>query len=553
MKKIIPVFLSLSMIAATLCAGCNRPVDNGSGEMVNQTEYEAPYTIGKSDAGKAVLLDRSQTPAIMLSGLLRTDLLANADFMESEETEDYFAIAKETGMNTLEISVMWSQVEPTYGNYEFGDLKNYLDFAKKYDLKLNLEWYGSFTDGEFHSANVPSYVSRDTQTYPVLLDMLDYANYGRLRFMDWSNEALLTRESRAIYEMMNYVYEWNRENDGYDPVIMVQIGQGVDRFARWRIDGYKVKKADGSAFTQDEAWGMARTYLDCVAKGVKYSKYKAITRVEFCEQNAVVNYVRNIEESEYIDVVCPTYLHEISSTKNAFKSFTDEYEDMVVMNAENWASDINHKQALATFGMGGAGYVSYQLSNPVYYPESPNGALYKRYNKDGATLAEKFVQKNTRAQDTKTIYTALQKAFVPVANAPRSCFATLGLNNLLNSKPEGERIQKIYFNNGLLLSYSNPLNSLGFAVYDSNYLYVYSTHNSTLDIDNCSITVGQHGYFGKDGEWVNEGNVTLANNTRLSIEAGKIYRVRISSISELPSAAELKAGNYLTPLDSIRG
>ena len=28
------------------------------------------------------------------------------------------------------------------------DLENYLNYAKKYDLKLNLIWYGSFVDGE---------------------------------------------------------------------------------------------------------------------------------------------------------------------------------------------------------------------------------------------------------------------------------------------------------------------------------------------------------------------------------------------------------------------
>ncbi len=551
LKNIIPVLLAAAMTAVTVCA-CT-PTENGGGEMVNQTQYDAPYTMSTSDAGKAVLLDRNQTPVIMLSTLVRTDLLKTADFMEASQTEDFFAIAKETGMNTIELSVMWSQFETSYGVYDFSDLKYYLDYAKKYDLKVNLEWYGSFVDGEFHSANVPKYITKSPETYPVLLDVLDYANYGRLKFLDWSNETLLTRESRAIYEMMNCVYNWNKENDNYDPVIMVQIGQGVDRFQRWRIDGYKVKKADGSAFTQDEAWKMAHTYLNSVAKGVKYSKYKAITRAEFCEQNAVVNYVRNVKELEYIDVVCPTYLHEISSTKNAVKSFTDEYPDMIVTNVENWASDINYKQILATFGMGGTGYVSYQLSNPVYYPESPNGALYKRYNPEGATLSEKFVQRNTRAQDTKTVNMALQKAYVAVANAPRANFATFGFNNLINSKTGKDRIQNIYLTNGLLLSFSNPLDSLGFAVYDSNYLYVYSTHDSTLDITNCSITVGQHGYFDESGSWVNEGSVTLANNMKLSMEAGKVYRVRISSISALPDTVTLKAGGFATPLDSIRG
>lgn len=551
-KKILPVALA-AVMAAGLAAGCSGGDKKGGTEMTNQTVYDAPYTLGKSDAGKGVLYDRSQTPQIMLSTLIRTDLLKNADFMDSSEIEDYFAIAAATDMNTVDIVVMWSQVEPEKDSYVFTDVKNYLDFAKKYDLKVNIEWYGSLVDGESHSANIPDYVYNDTATYPVLKDVLDYAYFGRLRFMDWSNKNLIERESKAIYELMNYVYDWNQENNKYDPVITVQIGQGADRFQRWRTEAYGVYKLNGESFTQDEAWDMVNTYLDGVAKGVKYSKYKALTRVEFCEQNNVVNYVSGVEALDNIDIVCPTYLHEISNTKNGIRSFGQEFPDSVVLNVENWASDINYRQILATFAMGGTGYVSYMLANPIYTPESPNGALYNRYNPDGATLAEKFTEKNTRATDTKKVVNALERMFVAVANAPRANITALGMNNLINSNTGAQRVQKIYLSNGLLLEYSNPQDSLGLAVYDSNYLYVWGTHAATLDITNCTITVGQKGVFAADGSWTNEGAVTLANNSKLTMEADTIYRIRINSISALPDQSELKSGGYASAVDSIRG
>lgn len=540
-------------MAAGLAAGCKGDDKKGGTEMTNQTVYDAPYTLGKSDAGKAVLYDRSQTPQIMLSTLLRTDLLKNADFMDSSEIEDYFAIAAATDMNTVDVVVTWAQVEPEKDGYVFTDVKNYLDFAKKYDLKVNIEWYGSLVDGESHSANIPDYVYNDTATYPVLKDVLDYAYFGRLRFMDWGNKNLIERESKAIYELMNYVYDWNQENNKYDPVVTVQIGQGADRFQRWRTEAYGVYKLNGESFTQDEAWEMVNTYLDGVAKGVKYSKYKALTRVEFCEQNNVVNYVSGVEALDNIDIVCPTYLHEISNTKNGIRSFSQEFPDSVVLNVENWASDINYRQILATFAMGGTGYVSYMLANPIYTPESPNGALYNRYNPQGATLAEKFTEKNTRATDTKKVVNALERMFVAVANAPRANIAALGMNNLINSNTGAQRIQKIYLSNGLMLEYSNPQDSLGLAVYDSNYLYVWGTHAATLDITNCTITVGQKGVFAADGGWTNEGAVTLANNSKLTMEADTVYRIRINSISALPDQSTLKNGGYATAIDSIRG
>lgn len=525
--------------------GCNdNTISSSTQDIVNQ-EGITPYHQEVSESGKAILLNRKEVPQIILSSLLRTDLFINADFKNASEMEDYFAIAKETNMNTIELSIMWSQIEKSYDNYDYTDLKCYLDFAKKYDLKINLEWYGSFVDGETHMSNVPNYIN-DSSTYPIIKDMFDFANFGRCKILDWSNENLLNREQKAIYNMMNYIYSWNLENDNYDPVIMVQIGQGVDRFQRWRVDAYDIQD-----MTSERAWNLAKKYLNEVGKGVKYSKYKAITRSEFCEQNAVVNYVRDIKDLEYIDVVSPTYLHEIASTKNGIKSFNDEYSEMFLMNSENWASDINHKQTLATFAMGASGYVSYQLSCPLYFPESPNGALYKRYNESGTTLEEKFVENNTRATDTKNINKALLDAYIGVANAPRNRFASFGLNNLLNSKEESE--QKIYLNNGLMFKYSNPNDALGFAISDGNYVYAFSSKDALLEIGNCTITMAQSGSFNKSGEWDISSSVTLENNSILNLNAGKVYRIRIASINDLPSATSLKDLGYLTPLDSIRG
>lgn len=525
--------------------GCNDNIISSSTQDIVNQEGITPYHQEVSESGKAILLNRKEVPQIILSSLLRTDLFINADFKNASEMEDYFAIAKETNMNTIELSIMWSQIEKSYDNYDYTDLKCYLDFAKKYDLKINLEWYGSFVDGETHMSNVPNYIN-DSSTYPIIKDMFDFANFGRCKILDWSNENLLNREQKAIYNMMNYIYSWNLENDNYDPVIMVQIGQGVDRFQRWRVDAYDIQD-----MTSERAWNLAKKYLNEVGKGVKYSKYKAITRSEFCEQNAVVNYVRDIKDLEYIDVVSPTYLHEIASTKNGIKSFNDEYSEMFLMNSENWASDINHKQTLATFAMGASGYVSYQLSCPLYFPESPNGALYKRYNEFGTTLEEKFVENNTRATDTKNINKALLDAYIGVANAPRNRFASFGLNNLLNSKEESE--QKIYLNNGLMFKYSNPNDALGFAISDGNYVYAYSSKDALLEIGNCTITMAQSGSFNKSGEWDISSSVTLENNSILNLNAGKVYRIRIASINDLPSATSLKDLGYLTPLDSIRG
>lgn len=538
-------------------AGFNPDSGNVDKGFVNHTDtdsYDMPYVQKMSDGGKMRIVNRQELPQLVLSALLRTDLLINADFLDESEIEDYFAICKETGFNTIELSVMWSQVEPTKDNYDFSGIKYYLDFAKKYGLKINIEWYGSLVDGESLGANVPDYIEEDPTTYPVIADLFDYANYGRCRILDWDYPKLLDRERMALYNLMNYVYEWNQENNLYDPVIMVQLGQGADRFQRWRIESYSIKDSSGNKYSDKEAWNMINAYINEMGRAVKYSKYKALTRSEFCEQNAVNNYVENIAKLEFVDIVSPTYLHELSATKSGINSFAEKFELMTIMNVENWANDINYKQTLATMAMGGSGYVSYQLSCPNYFPESPNGALYGRYNPNGTTLAEKFVERNRRATDTKLINNALMKAYVAVANAKASNFAALGMNSLLNNKTGNDRIQKIYMNNGLLLNFSNPNNSLGYAIYDKNVLYVYCTQKSTLQINNCFVPVAQKGYFGADGNWVADGDMfALSNGNVLNMEANVLYRVRISKLQELPSKDVLRNEGYKTVSESIRG
>lgn len=552
MKKI--KLLPLLLLLVLLCACTPKPDTdiNKPDDEIQMLTANAPYTLSVSEGGKAVVLNDKGIPQIMLSTLLRTDLLQAADFLKPSETEDYFAIASQTGMNTMDIVIRWSDVEPTKNEYVFDGVDCYLSFAQKYNLKLNIEWYGSFVDGETHTANIPSYVANDSVTYPIIADLFDYAYYGRCRIMDWSNVNLLDREQKAVYNLMNHIADWNDNNGNFNPVITVQLGQGVDRLQRWRVEAYEITE-NGSKMTSERAWALAGGYVNAVGKGVKYSKYKALTRVEFCEQNAVVNYVRDIEKSEYVDMVCPTYLHEISSTKNGIKSFVDEYKEMPIINAENWASDINHKQILATFGMGASGYVSYQLSCPNFFPEPPNGALYGRYDVQGKTLAEKFQPKGKRAELTKSINVALTKAYVAVANAPRKNFAAFGLNNLINAKQGDERIQKLYFANGILLSYSNPEDSVGFAVHDGNYLYVYCSADATVTLDNCTVVVAQKGSFDANGEWSSQGNVVLNDNKILTAAAGEVYRVRIGEINALPSLSTLKANGYLSLTDGIRG
>ena len=73
-----------------------------------------------------------------------------------------------------------------------------------------------------------------------------------------------------------------------------------------------------------------------------------------------------------------------------------------------------------------------------------------------------------------------------------------------------------------------------------------------MTINNCTITVGQRGAFDAAGQWVTAETITLTNNKTLNMTANETYRIRIASISALPSQSELDANGYKSTVDSIR-
>ena len=515
-----------------------------------KTTFHAPYRMEShtvSTYEKSYIVNRQGVPELILSSEIRLDIIMLADQLEIEDVEPYFAIAKETGLNTVELPFLWTWIETEKDVYDTTMLFKLLDYAKAYDLKINFIWYGSFVDGESRTGLYPNYIAEDHHTYKVMLDLYDFGIFGRVKMMDWTNQALLDRESLAIYEMFNAVYDWNIENNRYDPVVMVQLGQGLDRFPRWRITQYEVLGDDGILLTQQEGWDIVETYIKALSQAVKYAAYRPLTRIEFTEQNGVVGYVTSIKNLPHIDLVSPTYLHSIANAKTGIRNFVTDLPGMPIYNAQNWADDSNHKNMLATIALGAFGFNAYQLSAAVYYPEPPNGALYHRIDRSQDTVLTMFTQKNQRVDLFKPIYHALSKAYVDVLMTPRQNFVVLGMDTRISSGNP----QYLYTQSGLMFTYSNPEHGLGFVIQHGDYVTLFASEDATITFENVIFINATQGYYDQNGNWINQGQVSLSNNNlTLTIEKNTVYRLRISTLQALPVPL---SANYVNSFDAIRG
>jgi hypothetical protein len=545
MKKthifIIVVFLLFGLIS---CRGKETSYD-----IIQANDPDVPYRIQTIEDGtqkKSYIENRQGIAEIFLSSEIRTDIVVMADQIEIEELEPYFAIAKETGLNTLELPFLWKMFETGKREYDNETINWMLDTAKAYDLKINLIWYGSFVDGESRTGYYPNDIKEDTDTYAVEKDLYDFGIFGRVRVLDWTDEDLLSRETYALYRLMNEVHAWNQANDQYDPIVSVQIGQGLDRFPRWRINQYEVTDDEGILMTQSDGWDVVNTYVDHMSRAVKYADYQPLTRIEFTEQNGVVGYVYDLYDLEYVDLVSPTYLHTIANVKTGIPNFQGAFPNMPIYNAQNWADDMNHKNLLASFALGAIGFNSYQLSAAVHYPEPPNGALYARIDRSKSAVSDMFEQNNQRVDDLKGMIEGLEAAYPVVAKTTYGNMLVLGMDTRL----EPEEQQKLYARNGLMVTSTNPVDGLGFILSNKDEVLAYATKSMTLTFDHAVFVNASFGSYDDFGFWQNDGSVVLENNITLELDAHTLYRLRVASIDDLPD--RIPEG-FSDAVDAIRG
>ncbi len=502
-----------------------------------------PYQIEGTEEGKDYITDNNGLPLLLLASEIRFDVLTYADELTIEQLENYFYLISETNLNTVEITLPWSMVEPKKDEYDFTVVDAFFDYAVAYDLYLNIQWYGSFVDGESRTVFLPDYITEDTKTYPLLADLYDFGIFGRVRINDWTDEDLLKREGMAVEAVLNRFAERSNDTEQY-PLVMFQPGQGLDRFPRWRISQYELEE-DGLPMTPGSAWEKVLVYIEFMADIIKTSDYVPLTRVEFTEQNAVVGYVYDVADLENVDIVSPTYLHSISNVKSGVVNFYESFEGMPVYNAQNWANNINHRNLLAHISLGAIGYNVYPLSFARYYPEPQNGTLYDRYNPDGDNLENKFSERGTRATDLKAIAKGLNAAYVEAARTPREQFLVFGMDNRL----ETNETQQVYSGDGLFVSADLPEDALAFVISNNDYVYIYSTLAGTFIFDRAVFVTASEGYFDETGEWNGDSMLLQYNNLGLDVAAKTLYRIKVQSIENLPSNIPQE---YVSAYDAIR-
>jgi hypothetical protein len=129
-------------------------------------------------------------------------------------TDKFWTQLRELNANTLEAPIYWQNIEPEAGVYNFKELDNLIQNARKEKLKLVLLWFASYKNGS--STYAPPWVIESPDKYPLMRN-----GYGEeIMVLSPVARVNLEADKRAFVAMMKHI----KETDAKDQtVIMVQV------------------------------------------------------------------------------------------------------------------------------------------------------------------------------------------------------------------------------------------------------------------------------------------------------------------------------------------
>ncbi len=276
LKWLTTVGLAVCFSAAGCAAGGGKtgdppPVPDGTPAYTEAIEVSGmKYTPG----GKPYL-EVNGTPMLMLGGQLRTDFFLNLNKKKPTELDDYFKLASQMNVTVVQVPIAWRDVEPRRGQYTTELVGHYIDYCNKYDLKLELLWFGSYMCGYSCEGYIPDYVVQDRETYPAYEDRT--GNVGAPGWLGWQywlradTDALVEREAIAMGKLMDGIWEYDRMHGGRRTIVGIQVENEPDMLAT-RHNGEH-------GYSEEEIWPSLVKMLDKLGQTVKNSKYKCYTRV----------------------------------------------------------------------------------------------------------------------------------------------------------------------------------------------------------------------------------------------------------------------------------
>ena len=437
----------------------------------------------------------------------------------SDQREMYFAKAKELGFNTVLTAVKWQDIEPYQGGYNLAIVNDFVTYAEKYNLNLELLWFGSNVCGS--AVTVPSYIINNKNTYQIFWGHESLKD-GRLNY---ENTNVLAREKKALSAVMDYLYV----RDKTCRVSSVQI----ENESNWGVS--------------PSHWDYRHylNYLNELGLVVKKSHYRVVTRVNLISNEDTViaanggfasTLPSDIFSLEGIDIVGPDIYVNNDET---IKAFIEPYRTGAMAGnfmhfAETAGSATTYSRQVLTALANKSGFYAYDLRSPEY--TAFDLGIYRKSNtewieRDGSKDISFEWDPNTtfkecKTQDIKTLNSMINVLSEKISGSKK--------NNIIMIKPdECLNVNNQYFN--FIATETTDENKAAMILYSDGYYYfftmaegsVFSVKGWPSKTINGTISIGR---FDASGNWVQTEADSPYSGT-INASRGKVYRIAASQIS----------------------
>lgn len=482
---------------------------------------------------------------------IRVDAFMNCDKLSYEQIGLLFEQAARLGVTCVQIPVEWAKLEPQEDVFDYTYLFYMMQFANRYDLKMELLWFGTNMCGDTHSYTVPDYILRDGKTYPKFdaLRTGEYWNYyGVMWFLDFDNENLIRRESNALAKMMDYIYEYDSTHGAKQPVIGIQVLNEPDIFARWRVpDKQVISPVTGERMSAQEAYTKICNSLEALGKTVKQSKYRVFTRVNLAsstnsdalgspggiwangEVKDAPEFAQMIQALESIDFVGDdSYTSSVKNIKGIASMYATKLPGNFGQIAENDGSYSNTASLILTAVSQHGGYSIYDLLTSPFFVANGDAKVDQGILLFEEGSYERYVQKD-HWQQTHDIIAGLKAVGHEVYQVSPQDFACFNLETDNARQSTRQTITTTHTR----LTFATESGAIGFAIDHGAWMDVYVTADATLTVSDATVTAVEIGTYAVDGTFT--ASETLPTDASVSLSGGKLYRISYKDAGTLTS------------------
>lgn len=441
-----------------------------------------------------------------------------------KKCEAYFKHARQMNFKTVVIPVPWNYIQPGAGLFDFDAYLLYvLEYARKYDLQVQLMWFGSNVCG--WPTCVPGFVAANKKVYPRI-----EGRFPPFHPFDFSSAALLAAEKKALQKLMDYLYVHDRDNR----VIMMQVENEPDAFnviAPWTPD------LTGKNWVGGQKERII-TMLDELGSIVHNSKYSIVTRYNAIGPTEKAQQVFN---TPGIDIVGrDVYVYRIGSPGEEYSFLqltrTFDYPGNVNHTPENGAQYENSINLILAAFNERRGYLLYELRTTgdreydfgLYRKTSLNSDKWQKrdgtkkvhYEFDNSDRKKTEVKGDEVALFNKLIY----KADRQIATIPKENTAAF---NLANKQKKVDEVKQL---GGVTIKYNSKRGSEAFVLMENpGSFIILNMYDKTEFTFSKEITNASAGYFDPDNKWVPEKKVKITDGNQVMLNGCEAVYIHLKN------------------------